>query len=98
MDVIDHLDLVVDDLDRSVAFYASLLEPLGYNRTTEIEGERGERVIYVGRTGGMGSVSLRERQSRRRERPYDDYTPGDYAVFLHDPDGIELEIVHRPRQ
>ena len=25
-----------------------------------------------------------------------DYTPGYYAVFLHDPDGIKLEIVHRP--
>ena len=25
-----------------------------------------------------------------------DYTPGYYAVFLHDPDGLKLEIVHRP--
>ena len=25
-----------------------------------------------------------------------DYTPGYYAVFLHDPDGIKLEILHRP--
>ena len=24
-----------------------------------------------------------------------DYTPGYYALFLHDPDGIKLEIVHR---
>ena len=26
-----------------------------------------------------------------------DYIPGYYAVFFHDPDGIKLEIVHRPR-
>jgi catechol 2,3-dioxygenase-like lactoylglutathione lyase family enzyme len=26
-----------------------------------------------------------------------DYTPGYYAVFFFDPDGIKLEIVHRPR-
>ncbi len=25
-----------------------------------------------------------------------DYTPGYYAVFLHDPDRLKLEIVHRP--
>lgn len=24
-----------------------------------------------------------------------DYSPGYYAVFFHDPDGIKLEIVHR---
>jgi glyoxylase I family protein len=25
-----------------------------------------------------------------------DYTPGYYAVFFYDPDGIKLEIVHKP--
>lgn len=25
-----------------------------------------------------------------------DYTPGYYAVFLTDPDGIKLELLHRP--
>ena len=24
-----------------------------------------------------------------------DYSPGYYAVFFHDPDGIKLELVHR---
>ena len=28
------------------------------------------------------------------ERPY---TPGYYAVFFFDPDGLKLEVVHRPR-
>jgi len=26
-----------------------------------------------------------------------DYTPGYYAVFFADPDGIKLELVHEPR-
>jgi glyoxylase I family protein len=26
-----------------------------------------------------------------------DYTPGNYAVFFYDPDGLKLEIVHRSR-
>ena len=138
MDPIDHLDLVVTSLERSLVFYRGLLEPLGYVRTSEIEGERGERVVYIGRHGGMGSVSLREAQSDAHEVPYDrygiglhhlafaarsrevvderaawlraqgatiesgpeeyGYTPGYYAVFFYDPDGIKLELVHRPRR
>jgi len=27
-----------------------------------------------------------------------DYTPGYYAVFFADPDGLKLELVHEPRQ
>jgi catechol 2,3-dioxygenase-like lactoylglutathione lyase family enzyme len=132
---VDHLDLVVTDLGRSLGFYRGLLEPLGFTRATEIEGERGERVVYLGGTGGP-SVSLREAQSDARPQPYDryavglhhlafvadtpelvddraawlreheveiesgpqayDYTPGYYAVFFYDPDGIKLEIVYRP--
>ena len=132
---VDHLDLVVTDLDGSLDFYRGLLEPLGFTRASEIEGERGERVVYLGGTGGS-SVSLRETQSDSHPTPYDryavgihhlafvaesreqvderarwlrdrnaeiesgpeeyEYTPGYYAVFFYDPDGIKLEIVHRP--
>ncbi|HEX8073657.1 MAG TPA: VOC family protein [Thermoleophilaceae bacterium] len=136
MEAVDHLDLVVTSLERSLAFYRGLLGPLGWVRTSEIEGERGERVVYLGRMGGMGSVSLRELQSDAHEVPYDrygvglhhlafaassravvderaawlreqgatiesgpeeyGYTPGYYALFFYDPDGIKLELVHRP--
>ncbi len=78
MSAIDHLDLVVTSLERSLAFYRGLLEPLGYVRLSEIAGERGERVLYLGRIGGMGSVSLREAQSDAHDVPYDRY-----AVGLH---------------
>jgi catechol 2,3-dioxygenase-like lactoylglutathione lyase family enzyme len=131
---VDHLDLVVTDLERSLEFYNNLLEPLGFTRNSEIVGERGERVVYIGGTGGA-SVSLRQAQSDAHATPYDryavgvhhvaffaasrdlvddraawlrergaelesepaeyDYTPGYYAVFFYDPDGIKLEIVHR---
>lgn len=134
---IDHLDLVVTSLERSLAFYRGLLEPLGYVRASDIEGERGERVTYLSRPDGAGSVSLRERQSDAPV-PYDryavgihhlafaagsravvddraawlgaqgahiesepreyGYAPGYYAVFAHDPDGLKLEIVHRPKE
>jgi glyoxylase I family protein len=132
---VDHLDLVVTDLERSLAFYTELLAPLGFTRTSEIVGERGERVVYLSGTGGA-AVSLRERQSDAHAVPYEryavgihhlaigaadraqvderaawlrergaeiesgpaeyDYEPGYYAVFFYDPDGIKLEILHRP--
>jgi glyoxylase I family protein len=131
---VDHLDLVVTDLERSLTFYNGLLEPLGFSRNAEIVGERGERVVYIGGSGGA-SVSLRQAQTEP-DGPYDryavgihhlcfgaatrevvderaawlreqraeiesepqeyTYTPGDYAVFFYDPDGIKLEIMHRP--
>jgi glyoxylase I family protein len=73
---IDHLDLVVTSLPRSLEFYRGLLLPLGYVRVSEIEGERGEHVVYLGRISGMGSVSLREAQSDAHVVPYDRYGVG----------------------
>jgi catechol 2,3-dioxygenase-like lactoylglutathione lyase family enzyme len=72
---VDHLDLVVTDLERSLEFYNGLLEPLGYTRNSEIEGERGERVVYLGGSGGA-SVSLRQAQSGAHPTPYDRYAVG----------------------
>jgi catechol 2,3-dioxygenase-like lactoylglutathione lyase family enzyme len=130
MDGIHHVDLVVTSLERSLPFYKGLLEPLGWTRETPIEGERGERIVYLGRPGGASAIGLREAQSdgafdryatglhhlclaaasreqvderfawardngatiESEPREYD-YMPGYYAVFLHDPDGIKLEIV-----
>jgi len=133
---IDHIDLVVSELERSLGFYRGLLEPLGYTRRSEITGERGERVIYLSRAPDGAAVGLRERQSQTRGATYDRYalglhhlafaassrevvderaqwarregwtlenepreyaySAGYYAVFLYDPDGIKVEIVHAP--
>ena len=51
MDAIDHLDLVITSLERSLVFYRVLLAPLGYVHAGEIRGERGERVVYLSRHG-----------------------------------------------
>jgi glyoxylase I family protein len=136
VEAIDHLDLVVSDLERSLDFYSGLLRPLGYVQRAEIEGEQGERVVYLSRHGGGGSLSLREAHDGREQRPFDrydlgihhicfaaasrarvdavagwlrqrgaeieggpgerGYTPGYYAVYFRDPDGIKLEVLHRP--
>ena len=125
-----HVDLVVGSLDRSLPFYRGLLGPLGFDQAFEIEGERGERVVYLDGQGTEFLIGLRERQVDTRHDRYAvglhhlavtapsrevvderaewarangaqiesepreySYSEGYYAVFLHDPDGIKLEIV-----
>jgi catechol 2,3-dioxygenase-like lactoylglutathione lyase family enzyme len=80
IDAIDHLDLVVTDMQRSLAIYRELLRPLGYVRESPIEGERGEHVVYLGRVGGMGSVSIRQAQSDAHAVPYDRYAVGVHHI------------------
>ena len=40
---------------------------------------------------------LRERGAEIEDGPREfDYRPGYYAVFFYDPDGIKIELLHRP--
>jgi catechol 2,3-dioxygenase-like lactoylglutathione lyase family enzyme len=133
---VDHIDLVVGSLERSLAFYRELLGPLGWKRVREAPGERGETIHYLWGPRAFSTLGLRQRQSDAHPVPYDryalgihhlafaarsrrvvdrradwllraeaqiesgpaeyGYTPGYYAVFFYDPDGVKLEIVHRP--
>jgi glyoxylase I family protein len=129
---VHHVDLVVSSIERSLPFYSELLGPLGFHTVSEVEGERGETIWYL---GGPGSaIGLREAQTgsppydryrvglhhvafeagsravvdecaawlRAREVELESepqeytYSPGYYAVFFYDPDGLKLEIVHVP--
>jgi glyoxylase I family protein len=80
-----HLDLVVSDLERSVAFYRELLGPLGYVRDGDITGERGERVVYIGHISAHTAVGLRERQSNAHAIPYDRYAVGVHHIAFGAP-------------
>jgi glyoxylase I family protein len=137
MPVVDHVDLVVSSIARSLPFYRGLLGPLGWVGIVEQDGERGERIHYLWGPDVAGSLGLRERPSEAGKQDVDryalglhhlafeaparghvdraaewllregaeieggpgerHYTPGYYAVFFYDPDGIKLEVVHRPR-
>ncbi|HET8529218.1 MAG TPA: VOC family protein, partial [Gaiellaceae bacterium] len=61
---VNHVDLVVSSVERSLPFYRELLGPLGWHRLSEVEGERGETIWYVG--GPACSLGLREAQTRGR--------------------------------
>ena len=78
---VDHFDLVVSSLERSLPIYRELLGPLGYTGTSEIIGERGERVVYL-KGQRVVPVSLREAQT---EGPYDRYRVGIHHVAFQAP-------------
>ncbi len=137
MPLVDHVDLVVSSIERSLPFYRELLAPLGWVGRVEQQGERGETIHYLWGPDWGGSVGLRQSQAEASTSTYDryaiglhhlafeaparaavdqaatwlrrvgaeidggpgerPYTPGYYAVFFFDPDGLKLEVVHRPR-
>ena len=78
---LDHLDLVVTSLERSLPFYQELL---GLTRASEIVGEQGEKVVYISRPGeepaGSFSIGLREKRSDAHPTPYDRYGVGVHHV------------------
>jgi glyoxylase I family protein len=73
---IHHLDLVVSSLEASLPLYRELLAMLGYDRSGEIVGERGERVVYLGGEGRV-AIGLREAQSAQA---HDRYAAGFHHV------------------
>jgi glyoxylase I family protein len=79
---IDHLDLVVSDLEVSLPFYRGLLAPLGWRWVHEVEGERGETIHYLFRLDGRGSLGLRTRQTETA-RPFDRYALGVHHVAFN---------------
>jgi catechol 2,3-dioxygenase-like lactoylglutathione lyase family enzyme len=58
---VHHVDLVVSSIARSLPFYRELLGPLGFHGVSEVEGERGETIWYIGGPGT--AIGLREAQT-----------------------------------
>ena len=102
-----HVDLVCRDLERSLAFYAHVLGPLGLSGPFLVEGERGERIHYL-RFPAPGSGSFGLRQALEAQE-FELYAPGLHHVALavesrEDVDGVHArvleaggEVLHAPR-
>jgi catechol 2,3-dioxygenase-like lactoylglutathione lyase family enzyme len=83
-----HVDLVVSSMLRSLPFYRQLLEPLGWHRVGEVEGERGETIWYI--SGPGSSIGLREAQSET-DGPFDRYRIGVHHVAFEAPSRFEVD-------
>jgi len=102
-----HVDLVCRDLERSLAFYASVLGPLGLESPVLFEGERGEQIHYLRfPAAGSGSVGLRQAQA---DQVFELYAPGFHhlALAVEAPGDVDVahaavvafgaEVLHPPR-
>ena len=83
-----HVDLVVSSILRSLPFYRELLEPLGWHRVGEVEGERGETIWYI--SGPGSSLGLREAQADT-DGPFDRYRIGVHHVAFEAPSRFEVD-------
>jgi glyoxylase I family protein len=89
---IGHVDLVCRDLARSLAFYASVLGPLGLQDPFAVDGERGETIHYL-RFPSAGSGSLGLRQALE-EQEFELYAPGLHHLALAVERKADVDAAH----
>jgi catechol 2,3-dioxygenase-like lactoylglutathione lyase family enzyme len=89
---VGHVDLVCRDLERSLAFYAAVLGPLGLQPPVGFPGERGETIRYHRfPTPGSGSLGLRQ---ALEEQPFELYAPGLHHLALRVETDADVDAVH----
>lgn len=78
---IHHVDLVVSELERSLAFYGAILVPLGWHGVAANDfGERGETIHY--HFGPGSSIGLRQAPHSTAGLPVDRYRIGLHHLCL----------------
>jgi len=87
-----HVDLVCRDLERSLAFYAAVLGPLGLEESFLVAGERGEQIHYL-RFPAAGSGSLGLRQALE-EQEFELYAPGLHHVAFAVESRADVDAAH----
>jgi catechol 2,3-dioxygenase-like lactoylglutathione lyase family enzyme len=86
---VHHVDLVVSDVHRSLAFYREILVPLGWHGHHEIPGERGETIHYL--HGPGSTIGLREAPDGVAGVPVDRYRVGLHHLCLEAAELVRLE-------
>jgi glyoxylase I family protein len=93
--LVDHDDLVVSSLERSLQFYRGLLAPLGWIGAVEQEGERGETIHYLWGPAWAGSLGLRERPSDAGQGFVDRYALGLHHLAFEAPSRAAVDEAAR---
>jgi catechol 2,3-dioxygenase-like lactoylglutathione lyase family enzyme len=86
---VHHVDLVVSDIDRSLAFYRELLAPLGWHGVSTTPGERDETIHYL--YGPGSSIGLRQAPAPEAGLPVDRYRIGLHHLCLEVEEPRQLE-------
>jgi catechol 2,3-dioxygenase-like lactoylglutathione lyase family enzyme len=90
-----HVDLVCRDLESSLAFYATVLGPLGLQPPTLFPGERGELIRYLRFPApGSGSLGLRQASGPEAEQPFELYAPGLHHLALAVETHVDVDAAH----
>ena len=87
-----HVDLVCNDIERSLAFYSAVFGELGLQPPHEVPGERGETIFYL-RFPQPGSGSLGLRQALE-EQPFELYAPGFHHLALAVETAADVDNAH----
>ena len=99
---LSHLDLSVGDPDRSIPFYAALLEGIGFIRFPSQEpgwtGDEPQRAAWFIRysDGSFFGVDLRPSEEEKRDQRYDRYAPGPHHLAFHAENRKVVDRVQRP--
>jgi glyoxylase I family protein len=97
---LSHIDLSVGDPDRSIPFYAALLEALGFRRlrsdAPDFAGERPRRAAWFLRQGDgtIFGLEVRPASPESREEPHDRYAPGLHHLAFHAESAQAVDEVH----
>jgi catechol 2,3-dioxygenase-like lactoylglutathione lyase family enzyme len=94
-----HIDFSVGDPDRSIPFYAALLETLGYRRcpgsAPAWQGPHPTRATWSLDGDGMRlEIELRPARPQSRDRRYDRTEPGPHHIAFHAASRAVVDAVH----
>lgn len=94
-----HIDVSVGDPDRSIPFYAALLETLGYRRcpgsAPAWQGPHPTRATWsLDADGTRLEIELRPARPQSRNRRYDRYEPGPHHIAFHAASRAVVDEVH----
>jgi catechol 2,3-dioxygenase-like lactoylglutathione lyase family enzyme len=95
-----HIDLSVHDPERSIPFYASFFESLGFVRHSsghpQFAGEKPRRAAWFIRypQSGFFGIELRPARSDARSKEHDRYAPGLHHLAFHAESASVVDRVH----
>jgi catechol 2,3-dioxygenase-like lactoylglutathione lyase family enzyme len=97
---LSHIDISVGYPEKSIPFYAALLESLGYRRwrvpNPDFEGPNPARAAWGMRypDGSTFGIEVRPARGDSRDRRYDRYEPGPHHIAFHAASREVVDRVH----